>query len=131
MVNAASGVYVPGRRDCIEVKSRDTVEVIIGAVTARSRPDTVVVGLIKAGVLTIAGKSVPLSHAQASSLAKVLTPAGPEHPWPDEIASSRSGSSKTKVALPKVEPVTVAEVLADSAYRLGRPGTRKVSPPPS
>lgn len=120
VIKAASGKYVPGRRDWIKVKSRETVEVIIGAVTGPlTRPDTVVVGLMKAGTLTIVGKSVPLSRAQSSSLAKVLVPAGPEHPWPDEISTSRFGSSKTKVALTKVEPVSVAEVLADSAQQAG------------
>ena len=69
--------------------------------------------------LTIVGKSVPLSRAQAVSLSAVLTPAGPDHPWPDEISSSRFGSSRARVALTKVEPVVVAEVLADSALQAG------------
>jgi ATP-dependent DNA ligase len=120
VVKAAAGVYVPGRRDWIKVKSRETVEVILGAVTGPiNRPDTVVVGLVRDGVLTIVGKSVPLSRAQAASLAAVLSPAGPDHPWPDEISSSRFGSSKSKVALTKVDPVVVAEVSADSALQAG------------
>ncbi|MBC9822853.1 ATP-dependent DNA ligase [Terrabacter sp. MAHUQ-38] len=120
VVKAAAGAYVPGRRDWIKVKTRETVEAIIGAVTGPlERPDTVVVGQVRDGVLVIVGKSVPLSPRQAASLAAVLTPAGLDHPWPDEISSTRFGSSRDKVALTKVEPVVVAEVSADAALQAG------------
>lgn len=120
VVKAADGTYRPGRRDWVKVKSRETTEVIVGAVTGSlERPDTIVVGLMADGVLTIVGKSTPLSTSQARSLAAVLTLAGADHPWPDEVASSRFGSGRTKVALTKVEPVIVAEVLADSALQAG------------
>jgi ATP-dependent DNA ligase len=33
VVKAAAGAYAPGRRDWIKVKTRETVEVIVGAVT--------------------------------------------------------------------------------------------------
>lgn len=120
VAKAADGPYRPGRRDWVKVKSRETTEVIIGAVTGSlKRPDTIVVGLLADGVLTIVGKSTPLSPSQARSLVAVLTPAGDDHPWPDEISSSRFGSGRTKVVLTKVEPVTVVEVLADSAMQAG------------
>lgn len=65
----------------IKVKTRETVEVIIGAVTGPlARPDTIIVGRVRNGVLTIVGRSVPLSPMQSASLATVLTPAGPGHP---------------------------------------------------
>jgi hypothetical protein len=51
------------------VKSRETHEVIIGAVTGPiERPDTVVAGLMRDGGLVIVGKSVPLTRTQAASL---------------------------------------------------------------
>lgn len=120
VAKAADGTYRPGRRDWVKVKSRETTEVIIGAVTGSlERPDSIVVGLLADGVLTIVGKSTPLSISQARSLAAVLTPAGEDHPWPDEVSSSRFGSSRAKLVLTKVEPVIVAEVLADSALQAG------------
>lgn len=120
VAKAADGPYRPGRRDWVKVKSRETTEVVIGAVTGSlERPDTIVVGLFVDGVLTIVGKSTPLSPSQARSLAALLTPAGDDHPWPDEVSSSRFGSSRAKVGLTKVEPVSVAEVLTDSALQGG------------
>lgn len=120
VAKAADGTYRPGRRDWVKVKSRETTEVIIGAVTGSlEHPDSIVVGLLVEGVLTIVGKSTPLSPSQARSLATVLTPAGGDHPWPDEVSSSRFGSSRAKLVLTKVEPVIVAEVLADSALQGG------------
>jgi len=94
--------------------------VFIGAVTGPvDRPESVVVGLITDREVEIVGKSVPLSKAQASSLATVLIAARPDHPWPDEISPSRFGAARAKVLLTKVEPVVVAEVLADTALHAG------------
>lgn len=120
VAKAADGPYRPGRRDWVKVKSRETTAVIIGAVTGSlERPDTIVVGLMADGVLTIVGKGTPLSTSQARSLAAILTPAGADHPWPDEVSSSRFGSSRARLVLTKVEPVIVAEMLADSALQAG------------
>jgi ATP-dependent DNA ligase len=115
MVKAAAGKYRPGRRDWIKVRSRESSEVIIGAVTGPlTAPETVVVGLLVEGRLAIVGRSVTLTKAQARSLTAVLRPAAPEHPWPAEIAT-RFGAGRDKVQLTKVEPVLVAEILADAA----------------
>ena len=76
-------------------------------------------GRIRDGVLHIVGKTTPLSRTQAADLAVSLTAAGPEHPWPDEVSSTRFGSSREKVKLAKVEPLLVAEVLADTALQAG------------
>jgi hypothetical protein len=119
-VKAAGGAHVPGRRDSVKVKSRETAEVIVGAVTGPIRqPGSVVVGLMVEGQLAIAGQSVPLSKTQSDALAAVLTTAGPGHPCPDEVSSSRFGSSRAKVTLAKVEQVLVAEILADTALQAG------------
>lgn len=120
VVKAASAPYRPGRRDWLKVKSRVTREVIIGAVTGPIiRPESIVVGLIVNRELVIVGRSVPLNTAQAESLAAVLTPAGPDHPWPPEMASTRFGSSRAKVPMTRVEPTVVAEVAVDSALQSG------------
>lgn len=122
MAKAAIGRYRPGRRDWVKVKTRETVEVIVGAVIGpMARPDQVVAGRYRAdGDLVMVGRSVPLSRAQASSLAQVLTAPDGEHPWPDEIAATRFGGGREKVRLTKVAPVVVAEVSVDSALQAGR-----------
>jgi ATP-dependent DNA ligase len=108
VVKAAGSRYSPGRRSWVKVKSRESTEVIVGAVTGSlARPETVV------------GKTTPLSRTQAAELAAALTPAGSGHPWPDQVASTRFGSSRERVTLVKVEPVLVAEVLADAALDSG------------
>jgi ATP-dependent DNA ligase len=120
VVKGLHSVYTPGRRTWVKVKSRETTEVIIGAVTGSlERPEAVVAGLIHDRVLQIVGKTTALSKAQATTLASALVPAGPDHPWPDEVSSSRFGSSRDKVKLIKVEPLVVAEVLADTALQAG------------
>ena len=62
---------------------------------------------------------MPLSSAQSISLAAVLEPAGPDHPWPDTVISSRFGNGRDRVALTKVKPAVVAEVSADTARQAG------------
>ncbi|MFW5471045.1 hypothetical protein ACOCJ4_13490 [Knoellia sp. CPCC 206435] len=120
VVKGADSVYTPGRRSWIKVKSRESTEVIIGAVTGSlERSDTIVAGLYRSGVLEIVGRSTPLTTTQSRALGAVLTAAGPDHPWPDEVSSSRFGASRDRVALVKVEPVVVGEVLADTALQAG------------
>jgi hypothetical protein len=73
-----------------KVRSRDTLELVLGAVIGSiSRPESVVAGVARDGVLVIAGRSVPLTASQSASLAPVLTPAGTDHPWPDTIVANR------------------------------------------
>src|SRR5690606_25585644 len=63
VVKAASSRYTPGRRTWVKVKSRESTEVIVGAVTGSlTRPETVVAGAVRAGVLKIIGKTTPLSR---------------------------------------------------------------------
>ncbi len=47
------------------------------------------------GHLIIAGRSVPLTTAQSRSLTTVLSPALPDHPWPDTVLEpiQRPGSN--------------------------------------
>jgi len=49
----------------------------------------------------------------------VLKAAGPQHPWPDTVISSRFGNNKDRVTLTKVQPTVVAEVSADTARQAG------------
>lgn len=120
VVKGLDTAYHPGRRIWVKVKSRETTEIVIGAVTGTlQRPDSIIGGLIRDGELRIIGRPTPLSTSQASAVASLLTPAGPDHPWPDEIAPTRFGTTRAKVAITKVEPLVVAEVLADTALQAG------------
>ena len=90
---------------------------VIGPIT---RPESIVAGRYTPdGRLVIVGRSVPLSSAQSISLASVLEAAGPQHPWPDTVISSRFGNGRDRVRLTKVQPTVVAEVSADTARQAG------------
>ena len=120
VVKAGDSVYTPGRRARIKVKRRETTEVLIGGVTGSlERPDTIVAGLVRDDELHLVGRSTPLTKTQAEAPGKALTPAGPDHPWPDVISSTPFGASRDKVPLVKVEPLIVVEVSADSALQGG------------
>jgi ATP-dependent DNA ligase len=120
VVKDAGSLYTPGKRSWIKVKSRETTEIIIGAVTGTlTRPETVVAGRLLDGELRIVGKTTPLSRSQSMELSTLLTPAEHDHPWPDEVSSTRFGSSRERLKLVKVEPVVVAEVMADTALQAG------------
>ena len=121
VAKGASTVYRPGFRGWQKIKHRTTEEAVIGAVIGPvTRPESVVVGRYTPdGVLVIVGRSVPLTPAQSRSLAAVLEPAGPGHPWPDTVLSSRFGNGRDRVVLTKVKPTVVAEVSADTARQAG------------
>jgi ATP-dependent DNA ligase len=141
--------YEPGRRGWLKVKHRDTVEVIVGGVLGTlTHPEVVIAGRYRASTATgkaettdavdrsaelvQAGRTVPLTAAQSAALAAVLRPAGPDHPWPDQIGVGRWGKSGATVALTKVDPSVVVEVSADAALQAGqwRHGLRFVRPRP-
>ncbi len=104
-----------------KTKSRDTHEVIVGGVLGPiERPDVVIAGLHDAdGTLVNVGRTVPLKPAQSRDLAAVLQPAGPDHPWPDLVGTSRFNRSREKVSLTKVEPSVVVEISADTGLQAG------------
>jgi hypothetical protein len=55
---------------------------LLGPITG---PDVVIAGLYRGNDLVIVGRTVPLHPRQAAELGKLLQPAKPGHPWPDEI----------------------------------------------
>jgi hypothetical protein len=98
------------------VKTRETVDVICGAVTGSlTRPEVVVAGRYRGKDLEVVGRTVPLNDHQAAELAGLLKAAGAQHPWPDEIGSGRWDGKNSKVSLVKVRPEIVIEVAADAA----------------
>jgi ATP-dependent DNA ligase len=119
VVKAAHGRYLAGRGDWIKVRNRQTREVIVGAVTGPiTQPTAVIAGVQRDGELLIVGRTAPLSAAQSRALAAHLSPAGTDHPWPDEIGSGVFGHRQL-VPITKVLPVLVLEVAADPALHAG------------
>jgi ATP-dependent DNA ligase len=120
VVKGAGTRYAPGRREWLKVKSWETTEVIAGGVTGPvERPSQLIAGRMRDGELVVVGRTGPLSPRQAVELAAVLTPAGPEHPWPDRIGTGRFGGGRLSVPLTRVRPEVVVEVSADAALQAG------------
>jgi ATP-dependent DNA ligase len=118
VVKGASSRYLPGRREWLKVKHRDTIEVIIGAVTGSlQHPEILVVGRYRGKELEMIGRTVKLKTDQAAAIAKLLKPAGVRHPWPDQISTHWGKGSKTPII--KVQPKVVVEVAADAALQAG------------
>ncbi len=120
VAKGAATRYAGGRREWLKVKSWETTEVLAGGVIGTlDRPGQLVAGRYRDGELVVVGRTGPLSPAQSAELAAVLTPAGPDHPWPDRIGTGRFGGGRLSVALTRVEPVAVVEVSADAALTAG------------
>lgn len=88
---------------------------VLGSV---SRPAALVVGLPVGKKLGIVGATSQLPAAKSRTLAKVLRPAGPGHPWPTEVPRGyleRFSENREPVRLTLVEPFVV-EVSADVAW---------------
>jgi len=120
VAKGATTPYRPGRREWLKVKSWETTEVVAGGVIGTlERPSQVVAGRWKDGDLVVVGRTSPLSPRQAEELAAVLTPAGPDHPWPDRIGTGRFGGGRLSVPMTRVEPRVVVEVSADAALQAG------------
>ena len=112
--------YAPGRREWLKVKSWETTEVLAGGVIGSlERPGQLVAGRYRDGELVVVGRTSPLSPAQSAELADVLTPAGPDHPWPDRIGTGAFGGGRLSVPLTRVQPDVVVEVSADAALQAG------------
>ena len=107
VIKSATGRYRTGRRDWIKVKNRQTREVIVGAVIGSiRRPESVIAAALIDGELAVVGLTVALTTAQALQLAKHLTPADDDHPWPDELGTGVFGQ-RARVAITKVRPELV------------------------
>ncbi len=143
VAKGAATRYAGGRREWLKVKSWETTEVLAGGVLGTlDRPGQLVAGRYRDGELVVVGRTGPLSPAQSAELAAVLSPAGPDHPWPDRIGTGRFGGGRLSVALTRVAPDVVVEVSADAALTAGvfrhplrfvrvRPDLRPADVPPA
>jgi len=112
--------YLPGRRDWLKVKSRETTEVVVGGVLGPiDAPQQVVAGRYRGGELVLVGRTGPLDPRQSAEVAAALDPAGADHPWPDRVGTGRFGGGRLSVPLTRVAPTVVAEVSADAALTAG------------
>lgn len=118
--------YRPGARSWRKYRVRDTLEMVVGAVTgAPSRPRILLLGRLDSeGRLRYTGRTSALPTAQARSAGGFLRPVQTDHPWAGRSFSAGWGSQeKLKVSL--VVPETVVEVSADISRdargRLRRP----------
>lgn len=126
VVKHLDGRYEPGRRGWSKLRSKCTVETIIGGVTgSMADPDTLLVGRFdRRGRLRYTGRTHPLSAVQRPILAGLLAPfghgrsRGAVHPWPQPLPASWSGQLDRPEPLRyvQVEPTVVAEVQVDTAY---------------
>lgn len=119
IIKGLDSPYVSGRRGWLKLRIRDTVEAIVGA--SMEAPGRLVLGLYRDGDLEVVGGTGELNIQQQKALEPLLAPAGPGHPWPDELSEGRLGHyGKSRVPITKVEPSLVVEVSADSAFDHGR-----------
>ena len=114
--------YRGGARDWLKYRYRDTVDVIVGAVTGTlTRPERLILGLYYDDALHIVGGTSALSAGQQRLIAPLLGPASSNHPWPEVIGGGHVGYWGNKdVAIVRVQQDLVVEVAADTAFEHGR-----------
>jgi ATP-dependent DNA ligase len=115
--------YAPPRRHWWKIRTRNTIEAVIGGVTgSRAVPTGLILGQYdQLGQLRVIGRTTRLGAKASREIARKLRePVGP-HPWPTELPGGRFGlpGAEPVEHLP-VAPELVVEVEADTAFELGR-----------
>ena len=103
----------------LKLKHKNVLDVVCAAVIGPlTQPQAIIAGLPIDGQLRIVGRSTVLSTRAGRDLGRLLRPAQPGHPWPEEISETslnRFSRDKGPVHLTLVEPLVV-EVAADVAW---------------
>lgn len=113
--------YWPGERRWVKVRSYQSAEAVIGAVTGSlARPSGVLLGRYDTeGHLRLVARSTPLPAPLRKELASLLGPAEPDHPWQGARFSAGWGTRET-LQFTCVRPELVAEFSGDAAFDQGR-----------
>lgn len=81
--------YRAGRRDWLKIKHRSVIDVVCAAVIGPlGAPEAAVAGLPIDSELRIVGRTTSLSGIARRDLARQITTAGDEHPWPPVVPAS-------------------------------------------
>lgn len=119
LVIKGGGQAYKAARIWLKLKHVNVLDVVCAAVIGSvTQPQAIIAGLPLGGELKIVGRSTVLSTKVGRDLGRHLQPAGPGHPWPEEISESslnRFSKDKGPVRLTLVEPVVV-EVSADVSW---------------
>lgn len=122
VVKGRGTIYKGGAREWLKYRERDTVEVVVGAVSGSvDAPLHLVLGLPGPdGDLRFAGTTSELTTQQRGEIGPLLEPADGDHPWlPDGAEATRWGASG-KRPLVSVRETLVVEVSTDSTVQGGR-----------
>jgi ATP-dependent DNA ligase len=111
--------YLGGRRIWRKYRTKDTLELLVGAVTGSlARPERLVLAYFADEELVVAGGTTALTPAQARHIAELLREPQRPHPWPELLPSGGAGVwGREPIAITRVEPELVVEVLADTAVQ--------------
>lgn len=121
VIKTQTGPYRPGVRGWYKLRTRQTTEAVIGAVTGTvSRPDIVLLGRYdEGGKLLLVARSTPLDRPLQRELSGLLVPASSDHPWWNARFSAAWGAHEV-LDHRCVQPESVAEIEADTAVDRGR-----------
>jgi ATP-dependent DNA ligase len=121
VVKGKDTVYRNGAREWLKYRVRDTVEVVVGAVSGTTdAPGHLVFGLPTSdGGLQFAGTTTELTPRQRQEIAALVQPAPSPHAWlPDNSAARWGGGAKRE--LQSVLETLVVEVSVDTSFQDGR-----------
>nr|WP_092880736.1 hypothetical protein [Actinopolymorpha cephalotaxi] len=120
VIKPADGLYVPGAREWLKYKARQSTEAIVGGVTGNLlRPEALLLGRYASdtGMLHYAGRTTRLTDAQAGAVAPLLAAPIDGHPWPARLTVNWRSAPTDYV---QVDPLVVVEISADTATDAGR-----------
>src|SRR5690349_3892136 len=107
----------------VKIRTRTTADAVVGGVIGPlNAPEALLLGLPdRWGRLRVAGRTGPLTLPARRELGTLLVPPQREHPWPEQIPSSRFGQLPGDlVDYTPTEPLLVVEVDADVCFEHGR-----------
>ncbi|MFE6133710.1 RNA ligase family protein [Streptomyces sp. NPDC056437] len=121
VAKGAQQPYQPGQRRWFKIRSRDTAEAVVGAVTGPvTRPNALLFGrYTRGGRLRLVARTTPLPLALRDEIGRLLTPAGPGHPWWGMRLTVTWGS-RDPLSFTCVDPDLVVEFRGDTAIDAGR-----------